>query len=164
MTKPEKVAKASFGICMDLNPHKFVAPWGEYELSRHALEQGAEILVLSMAWLTKLSKEAIAEKEEQPDLDTLSYWIERLKPLVEGEKEVLVVCANRCGEEPGKNPLGAEEGVRYAGSSWVGKVGKGQVRIWEIVGRAEERLCVADTEEKPKWVLQMKLGDGEKGG
>lgn len=64
----------------------------------------------------------------------------------------------------GEEPVGSRGGVRYAGSSWVGKVGKGQVRIWEIVGRAEESLCVADTEEKPKWVLQMKSGDGEDGG
>ena len=158
------MVKASFGICMDLNPHKFVAPWEKYELSRHALEQGAEILVLSMAWLTTLPKKLVETKAEEPELDTLSYWVERLKPLVEGEKEVLVVCANRCGEEPGKNPLGVEEGVRYAGSSWVGKVGNGQVKIWEIIGRAEESLCIADTEEQPRWVLRMNSREGEKVG
>lgn len=164
-TQPERTVKASFGICMDLNPHKFLAPWGEYELSRHALEQGADILVLSMAWLTRLSLKAIECNSDEPDLDTLSYWIERLKPLVEAEKEVLVVCANRCGEEPGKNPLGPEDGVRYAGSSWVGKVGKGQVTMWDIVGRAQECICFADTEVEPKWVLRMSSSrDGDHGG
>lgn len=149
-TQPEKTVRASFGICMDLNPHKFTAPWEAYEFASHALANNSEILVLSMAWLTNLSPAALAIDPEQPDLATLSYWIERVKPLVEGEEEVIAVFANRSGEEPGKNPLGDEEGVRYAGSSWIGRVGKGKVRIWGMLGRADEGVCVVDTEEKPR--------------
>ena len=141
---------------MDLNPHRFTAPWEAYEFCAHALAENSEILVLSMAWLTRLPEQNLLQQAEEPDLDTLSYWIERMKPLVDGEKEVIVVCANRSGEEPGKNPIGEEEGVRYAGSSWVGKVGRGAVRIWQIMGRATEQVTVADTKVTPQWLLRMK--------
>lgn len=160
-TEPEKSIKASFGICMDLNPHKFTAPWEAYEFASHALANKSEIIVLSMAWLTRISAATLTIEPEEPDLATLSYWIERLKPLVEGEEEIVAVFANRCGEELGKNPLGAEEGVRYAGSSWIGRVGRGQVRIWGMLGKAEEGVCVIDTEEKPRWILKMQPKDPE---
>ena len=51
--------------------------------------------------------------------------------------------------------------MRYAGSSWIGKVGNGVVRIWEIMGRAAEGVIVADTEEEPKWVLRLQSSDEE---
>ncbi len=148
---------------MDLNPHQFKAPWTDYEVASHALASGSELLILSMAWLTNLSRVAMKEAEEEADMDTLAYWMERLEPLVMGEREVVVVCANRCGEEAGKNPaqpLG-EDGVRYAGSSWVGKVGGGEVKLWGIAGRGKEEVLVVDTEEEPRWSLRMTPMDGE---
>lgn len=144
-TCPEQIVQANFGICMDLNPHKFEAPWEEYEFASHALRSGSELLVLSMAWLTDLDASELTAHAQEPDLHTLSYWIERLKPLVEAEREVIAAFGNRCGEE----------GVRYAGSSWVGKVGNGVVKICEIMGRAEEGVIVADTEKEPKWILRL---------
>lgn len=113
------------------------------------------------------------EEKEKPDPDTLNYWIARLQPLImQDEREVVVVCCNRCGEEPGRNPAmpvaaggegkEGEEGVRYAGSSWVGVVGKGEVRIWGIMGRGEEGVLVVDTEEEPGWVVKLeKREEGE---
>ena len=141
---------------MDLNPHKFQAPWEAYEFASHALTTGSELLVLSMAWLTNLDALELATHAGEPDLSTLSYWVERLNPLMQAEKEVIVVFANRCGEEAGKNPSGVEEGVRYAGSSWIGQVGNGVVKIWEIVGRAEEAVIVVDTDREPKWTLSLR--------
>ena len=65
-------------------------------------------------------------------------------PLVKNpDGEVIVVFANRCGEDG--------ENVRYAGSSWMGKVGRGEIKIWGIAGRAEERVLSIDTDERPKW-------------
>lgn len=154
-TYPERIVQANFGICMDLNPHKFKAPWEAYEFASHALASGSELLVLSMAWLTELDALELVSQAKEPDLHTLSYWVERLKPIVEADKEVVAVFANRCGGEEGKNPLGIEEGVRYAGTSWIGQVGNGAVRIWEKMGRAEEGLIVVDTKEEPRWVLRL---------
>ena len=141
---------------MDLNPHKFTAPWEEYEFASHALASGSELLVLSMAWLTRLDPLELAARAQEPDLATLSYWVERLKPLVEAEKEVIAVFGNRGGEEAGKNPIGIEEGVRYAGSSWVGEIGNGVIKIWDIMGRAEEGILVVDTQKEPKYILRQR--------
>ena len=74
--------------------------------------------------------------------------------VVEGEREVLVVCANRAGEEEGESPFevggvregDGGEGVRYAGSSWVGWVGKGRVRVLGLLGRGVEGVLVGDTD------------------
>ena len=68
--------------------------------------------------------------------------------------------ANRCGEEAGRlvpkvfgrtdedEEDGEGVGVRYAGSSWIGKLGgdKGKVVVGGIMGRAEEGLLVVETE------------------
>lgn len=144
----------TFGICMDLNPRRFTAPWALYELATHTLSTEAQLLLLSMAWLTLLPGSQLVESALEPDLETLSYWVERLAPLVKNEaREVIVVFANRCGEEPG--------GVRYAGSSWVGKVGNGKIKIWSIAGRAEEKVLCVDTEEEPPWAFKsLNLGEG----
>ena len=162
-TCPGRTVQANFGICMDLNPHKFTAPWEAFEFASHALASGSDLLVLSMAWLTALDASQLAEHAEEPDLSTLSYWVERLKPLVDAEKDVITVFGNRCGQEAGKNPLGVEEGVRYAGSSWIGKVGNGAVKIWGIMGRAEEGVIVVDTNDEPKWTLgqRQQSDDGD---
>ena len=37
-----------------------------------------------------------------PDIDTLSYWVERLKPLLENDAPTVVVMANRTGIEVGE--------------------------------------------------------------
>lgn len=65
----------------------------------------------------------------------------------------------QCGQEAGKNPLGIEEGVRYAGTSWIGKLGNGVIRISDTMGRGEEGVIVVDTEEESKWVLRMEPGE-----
>lgn len=136
----------TFGICMDLNPHQFTAPWTLYELATHTLATKTQLLLLSMAWLTSLDSTELAASAMEPDMATLSYWIERLVPLVTNtDREVVVVFANRCGEEPG--------GARYAGTSWVGKVGGGTIQIWGISGKAEEKVLSVETNEKPRWVL-----------
>ena len=80
---------------MDLNPHKFKAPWEAYEFASHALASESDLLVLSMAWLTELDALELAAHAKQPDLHTLSYWVGRLKPLVEADQEVVAVFANR---------------------------------------------------------------------
>lgn len=155
--------KVAAGICMDINPYKFQAPWTAYEFANHALTSGAEVVVLSMAWLTRLSMSDLQKQSTQPDLDTVRYWLERLKPLRGSSghiQEVIVVFANRCGEE-GEAPLIGP--VRYAGSSTVmgfrrrnGQFER-EVRIWEMLGRAEEGVLSVDTESAPKYGLKRAL-------
>ena len=107
-----------------------------------------KLVICSMAWLTNIPPLELADKAKEPDLATLGYWIERLSPLVEkAAEEVVVVIGNRCGEEEGE--------ARYAGTSCVMGVGKGKLRLWGLMGRAEEGVCIVDTEEAPSWNIAV---------
>lgn len=112
-----------------------------------------------MAWLTQLQATELTAATE-PDPDTFEYWCERLRPLVDAPhhaddnsekgaaaKTTIAVVANRTGMEPGE--------ARYAGTSWIGELGGGLVRLWGILGRAEERVLVVDTATEPKLELPM---------
>lgn len=160
---PIKAKKVAAGICMDINPYKFEAPWTAYEFANHTIASKAEIVVLSMAWLTRLSTAELQGQDKQPDLDTVGYWLERLRPLLGpngSEKEVIVVFANRCGEE-GESPMIGP--VRYAGSSTVMGISRGdgrvdgEVRIWAMLGRAEEGILVIDTNDNARYGLKRSL-------
>ncbi|KAL8736832.1 MAG: hypothetical protein Q9181_002296 [Wetmoreana brouardii] len=143
--------RTTFAICMDLNPYQFLPSPNTHPLSMHVLGSSTSLLVLSTAWITSLPSSLLDSQPTIPDSDTLSFWVERLSPLIQHrEKEFICVFANRCGEEAGKmhpNEVGNGPGVRYAGSSWVGKVGREKVILGGVLGRAEEGILVVDTEE-----------------
>ncbi|KIX96779.1 uncharacterized protein Z520_07499 [Fonsecaea multimorphosa CBS 102226] len=149
--------KAAAGICMDINPYRFEAPWTAYEFGNHAREARAKVVVISMAWITRLDAEELSGQVMAPDENTINYWIDRLTPLFGpqgAQSEAFVVCANRAGEE-GVNPRIGE--VRYAGSSCVmGMTKDGQVRIWDILGRAQEGILMVDTDSAPAYAVSLK--------
>ncbi|ETN40633.1 uncharacterized protein HMPREF1541_04912 [Cyphellophora europaea CBS 101466] len=143
--------KAVAGICMDINPYKFEAPWTAYEFANHARESRAKIVILSMAWLTHLTADDLAEQVMLPDTSTVGYWAERFRPLMNSttgaDDEVIIVCANRVGIEGTCPRIGQ---VKYAGSSCVFSMMKGQdVRIWDISGRSQEGVLLVDTNNRP---------------
>lgn len=177
--------KTTFAICMDLNTHHFSpsppSPSSPLEvthpLAAHILSSRTTLLVLSTAWLTNLPTTALRSDPQEPDWDTVKFWVERLSPLLspqespgeKGEREIICVFANRCGEEDGKlrydepGEWEAGEGVRYAGSSWIGKiaVGKGEVFMGGVLGRGEEGVCGFDSEGmggKRGWRLRLREG------
>jgi protein N-terminal amidase len=164
------------GICMDINPYRFIAPYTAYEFARHAISSGAKLIVLSMAWLTLLEPEELSELSSRPDMDTFQYWIKRFWPFVSGDDwdggEIVIVFANRCGEEEG---LEGKDVARYAGTSCVLAIRrpKGtkmtsvvnpelqdlsdtEVAVWDMLGRGEEGMCFADTDSEPKLVFRIK--------
>jgi protein N-terminal amidase len=162
------LGKVSLGICMDINPYQFSAPWDKYEFATHALAGGAKLIVMSMAWLTSLPKEEIEVNPEQPALETASYWLQRFSPLMEaslvGGEDVIVVFSNRVGSEVNEVrelttkagqiiPLG--ESVSYAGSSCAVRFSGGKVSILDMMGKGEEGMVVFDTEEVSINVLGM---------
>ena len=115
------------------------------------------MVVLSNAWLTSLPVESLREAPEKPDVCTFLYWAERLKPLCLGEKEVVVVLANRCGEEEGRGPYGCDDkGVLYAGTSWIGRVGRGKIEVWEMYGRGVEGVVVVDEGQVAKHTFEVR--------
>ncbi|KAK4569775.1 hypothetical protein LTR86_002744 [Recurvomyces mirabilis] len=170
-----ELGKVGQGICMDINPYRFEAPWSDYEFANSMLQSGVPLVVLSMAWLTRLEPSELAVEPDRPDMETVAYWVERFRPFLENDsdREIIVVFANRCGVEG--NRLGAvevengnvvEEGDRvcYAGSSCVMSFGQGQVRMFEkfghevaLLGKGEEGVLVVDTDQPARFVLQQKM-------
>ncbi|PQE30731.1 hypothetical protein CJF32_00005908 [Rutstroemia sp. NJR-2017a WRK4] len=146
------LGNVAMGICkwptksferMDLNPYKFEAPWSAWEFAYHILHKQANFVILSMAWLTREDPRSYSRLPKEPDMDTLSYWLARLEPVIRAESvgEIIVVLANRCGNE-GE--------ALYAGTSAVLGIDNGEVRVYGILGRGEKELLVVDTSKRPK--------------
>jgi protein N-terminal amidase len=135
------LGEVSHGICMDINPYRFLADWTAYEFANAALEAGSPLIVLSMAWITRLEPAELSKTPSDPDVETQTYWLERMRPILTSEprQPVVLVFANRCGQEGG---------VCYAGSSMIVRVGPGkEIAIYDRLGRAEEKVLVVDLDE-----------------
>ena len=133
------LGQVSMGICMDINPYKFTAPWSDYEFANHVLKTQSPIVVLNMAWLSTLSQQELADSPEKPDQGTFGYWLERFHPLRQsGAPPTIVACANRCG---------VEGAACYAGSSAVFLFSDGKISLCGILGKAEEGCLVVDTDK-----------------
>lgn len=145
-----KLGKIAMGICMDMNPWRFQAPFTKYEFANHVLQTGAELIIFPMAWLTSEPIETMEESALVPDADTLAYWIQRLQPIVDsghrGGKEIIFVGANRTG---------TENGATFAGTSVVLGIRQGNVKVYGCLGRGTDELLVCDVnpsfsnDEKP---------------
>lgn len=103
----------------------------------------ANLVILSMAWLTREDARSYSRVPRDPDMETLSYWLARLEPVIRAgaKEEIIVVLANRCGVE--------DEAV-YAGTSVVLGIHLGEVKVYGILGRGEEELLVVDTSNSPQ--------------
>lgn len=192
---PGRQVATSFGICMDINPYKFEAPFTAWEFANRVLDSKSQLVILSMAWLTLLSREELDALAGQPEMDTFNYWLNRFWPLVEKKmqhvgdldgaeersKRVVIVFANRVGEEPAADDT--KPPARYAGTSAVVAVtqrprpGGSRVRgqadgiddepgfdvkilCWDLLGAAEEGICFADTTADPKMVFGLRSKSG----
>lgn len=124
------------------SPYKFEEPWGKFEFANHVINTGARLVIISMAWITQEDPRLFSRRPNKPDMNTLTYWISRLEPIIRAElnEEVIVVFANRTG---------SEDEVTYAGTSAVVGIKSGEVRVYGILGRGEKELLVVDTEDPP---------------
>lgn len=131
------LGQVTLGICMDINPYKFIAPWEKYEFATQAVESMSPVVCVSMAWLSLLTSEEIQANPKEPDVATMSYWVERFQPLIQKAKTpVILILANRCG---------IERDVCYAGSSTVMKIDETGVALFDKLGKFEEKCLVVDT-------------------
>ncbi|KAI9015427.1 carbon-nitrogen hydrolase [Hyaloraphidium curvatum] len=46
----KRKTRVGLGICMDINPYRFEAPWASFELATFNLERNSDLLFGSMAW------------------------------------------------------------------------------------------------------------------
>ncbi|KAK2936176.1 Carbon-nitrogen hydrolase [Fusarium oxysporum f. sp. vasinfectum] len=136
------LGNTSIGICMDLNPYKYEAPWHAFEFAHHILEVESNLVIVSMAWMTRDDPRRFTRMPNEPDMETLTYWVTRLEPLIraESQEEIIVIFCNRCGNE---------EEVLYAGTSAVIGIHDGEVKVYGLLGRGEKELLVVDTNNSP---------------
>ncbi|KAI9807284.1 MAG: Carbon-nitrogen hydrolase [Piccolia ochrophora] len=148
----EGLGDVSMGICMDLNPYQFSAPWTKYEFSTHAVTTASTLILLTMAWLSGDPDVAPISAAAKPHLHTLSYWLERLNPLIEAKwhEEVFVALCNRCGSEGTSH---------YVGTSVVMGIQRGEVRLYGFVGQGEEKLLLVDTANQGSATLLLPEGN-----
>ncbi|KAH0563475.1 hypothetical protein GP486_001959 [Trichoglossum hirsutum] len=134
------LGRVAIGICMDINPHRFIAPFHSYEFATHVLASSAVLTLLPMAWLASEPPSTFQTDPELPDATTAHYWESRFRPLLEGksnDREALVVVCNRSG---------SEREAHYAGTSSVIGLQNGAFRCFGILGRGVEDLLVVDTQ------------------
>ncbi|KAF9578972.1 Carbon-nitrogen hydrolase [Lunasporangiospora selenospora] len=58
-TDIEGLGKVGFGICMDVNPRQFKAPFEAFEFSNFHLDQKSKLILCSMAW-NKAEEESVS--------------------------------------------------------------------------------------------------------
>ncbi|KAJ0116272.1 hypothetical protein J7T55_005218 [Diaporthe amygdali] len=136
------LGQTAMGICMDINPYKFEAPWHAFEFAFHVLEVRANLVILSMAWLTREDVATFTSKPDEPDMETLTYWVQRMEPIIraENDEEIVFVFCNRCG---------IEGDTVYAGTSTVISIKQGECRVHGLLPRGRESLLVVDTDDPP---------------
>lgn len=134
------LGNVAMGICMDINPYRFEAPWHAMEFAFHVLEMEANLVILSMAWLTREDLEVWSTKSQDACMETLTYWVTRMEPLIraESEEEIIVVFCNRTG---------VEDDAVYAGTSAVIGIQNGEVTVYGMLGRGQKELLIVDTEK-----------------
>lgn len=133
------LGNVAMGICMDINPYKFKAPWAAFEFAFHVLEVRANVVIVSMAWNTLEDAKTFNSVPEEPDMDTLTYWVRRMEPIIRAEREdeIIVIFANRCG---------VEGDAVYAGTSAVIGIQNGEVCVYGLLGRGVKELLIVDTD------------------
>ena len=51
LPRNEKSIKIGHGICMDINPYKFEAPFTAYEFANYQNKENVQLILFSSAWL-----------------------------------------------------------------------------------------------------------------
>ncbi|KAJ3306554.1 Carbon-nitrogen hydrolase [Kappamyces sp. JEL0829] len=125
-----------FGICMDLNPYQFRAPFESFEWASWHAHNGSQLLVCSMAWC--LHKDDPRDEHHVISSDTLNYWAQRSLPLIQKSKtgdDIYMIVSNR---------VGVEQGSRFVGTSCVLRYSQEKARLVASLGVDDEAVLVVD--------------------
>lgn len=138
---PEKQSiKTNIGICMDLNPYKFEAPFNKFEFAKLCWKNSSQLVIVPTAWLSpdspSIQDDASKDEKEKMGLEwkeklasnsadfaeplkqLTNYWILRFFPLLKHPMNQLPTLARKttvvlC------NRTGIEGDVMYGGSSSI---------------------------------------------
>ncbi|ETV69454.1 hypothetical protein, variant 1 [Aphanomyces astaci] len=102
---PWLAQQLSFGICMDINPCDFTAPYESYEFASSVVTAKSSLVLFSSAW------NDFSPLETNPSpLPTIQYWANRLVPVIntasKSQQHCYFICANRTGVERGTSFVG----------------------------------------------------------
>lgn len=98
-----KKVRLGLGICMDINPCEFTAPFEDYELATHWKVSQADLMAFSTNWTS-------SRPDEDPK-QLINYWALRLTPVLEdAHKAAFFLAADR---------VGSEKGTAFMGSSCI---------------------------------------------
>ena len=143
--------RATLGVCMDINPREFEAPWEAYELATAVKAHASSLVLFASAWTNNHPDDDPATVTPVNPREVMTYWLNRLAPLVGAgaPRAVHFVCANRVGEE---------RGITFTGCSCV--MSLREPRIVEALGATQEGLLLAEMDVQ-EWRGE---GEGEAGG
>ncbi|RKP32240.1 carbon-nitrogen hydrolase [Metschnikowia bicuspidata] len=136
-----KVVRASIGICMDLNPYQFQAPFSAFEFAMSAYFNDSRLLIVPTAWLDSDSPditESLSDAEKSARAKTvdeqlrsgtypdgavtsarlIDYWILRLFPFLAHPNNGLSAPSHRVTAVIA-NRTGLEDKTLYGGSSCI---------------------------------------------
>ncbi|CCK68470.1 amidase KNAG_0B00210 [Huiozyma naganishii CBS 8797] len=77
--KIDVTLKTSIGICMDLSPYKFEAPFNLFEFASFNLENRSELMICPMAWLHSSSITKMDKYTEEEKLEKMAALEDNLK-------------------------------------------------------------------------------------
>jgi protein N-terminal amidase len=95
--------KVCLGICMDINPYQFTAPWEDFEFGNFCKEKDCDLILFLTNWL--LDDQNNDKEEREKSIQLINYWLARLEPVLcqkTGKKQFFIV-SNRNGTEKGKD-------------------------------------------------------------
>jgi protein N-terminal amidase len=97
MTIRGKVLKAGLGICMDINPYEFTAPFESFELATFWEKEDVDLCIFCTNWTASDGDEG---------MNLLNYWLTRMTPLIQSNRKRFFIAADRVGEERGTSYMG----------------------------------------------------------
>ena len=74
--------RATLGVCMDINPREFEAPWEAYELATAAKAHASSLVLFASAWTNNHPDDDPATVAPVDPRGVMTYWLSRLAPLV----------------------------------------------------------------------------------
>ncbi|KAK3901965.1 carbon-nitrogen hydrolase [Staphylotrichum tortipilum] len=143
-----RLGNVCLGISTDVNPASLETAWDAFEFGIYIVEAQANVVILTMAWHRR-DPILLERHPQEPDVDTLVYWVQRLEPIIRADREgeVIVVFCNKTG---------AEEDAIYTGTSAIIGIRQGEIFVYGVLGRGVADLLIVDTDCPPSEELKRR--------